>query len=65
MNLNDKKLLIVKKLIAIRDEEDYILGILSDLKTEEQVDKMLEYMEEEHTVPELIVAAIYFSEGLA
>lgn len=65
MSLRSLKTELARKLADIRRDEDFILGIIGSLKTENQIKKMIAYIESgEYDDEEVTVASIYIERGL-
>lgn len=65
MSLRSLKTELARKLADIRRDEDFILGVIGSLKTENQIKKMIAYIESgEYDDEEVTVASIYIERGL-
>lgn len=65
MSLKEMKTEIAKKIVKVRCDEDFILGVIGGLKTEAQAQKMLDVVSSgEHTAEQLLVASVYISRDL-
>lgn len=64
-NLSENEEILVRKLISVWKDEEFILGIICTLKNDEEVQEMIEYIDSdgEKTPSDITTKALFISQG--
>lgn len=65
-NLSKNEEILVRKLISVWKDEEFVLGIICTLKNDEEVQEMIEYIDsdEEKTPSDITTKALFVSQGI-